>query len=146
MNSEAQVEALREAAARFAAAGGAWVQDAWVEPHQADVRVTAATAEPGLPLRAHLAFVLEPDGRRERILRFTADRDKVESFAPGDQVFPLRVSPRAAAEAGPVARRPGPGRWRQWWRGWSSLVCSWPGSWQAAARGQTTFGAWPKQL
>ncbi|MFJ9742013.1 amidohydrolase [Streptomyces sp. NPDC101166] len=80
---EVQVAALREAAARFAAAGVTWVQDAWVEPHQADVWVTAATTEPGLPLRADLAFILEPDGWRERILRFTADRDKVESSAPG---------------------------------------------------------------
>ncbi|MEU1518433.1 amidohydrolase [Streptomyces sp. NPDC005811] len=79
----AQVAALREAAARFAAAGVTWVQDAWVEPHQADVWVTAATTEPGLPVRADLAFVLEPDGWRERVLRFAADRDKVESSAPG---------------------------------------------------------------
>lgn len=80
---EVQVAALREATARFAAAGVTWVQDAWVEPHQADVWVTAATTGPGLPVRADLAFVLEPDGWRERILRFTADRDKVESSAPG---------------------------------------------------------------
>ena len=80
---EVQVAALREAAARFAAAGVTWVQDAWVEPHHADVWVTAATTEAGLPLRADLAFVLEPDGWRERILRFTADRDRVESSAPG---------------------------------------------------------------
>lgn len=80
---EAQVAALREAAARFAEAGVTWVQDAWVEPHQADVWVTAATTGPGLPLRADLAFVLEPDGWRERIRRFTADRDKVKSSAPG---------------------------------------------------------------
>ncbi|MES5824675.1 amidohydrolase [Streptomyces sp. RG80] len=80
---EAQVAALREAAARFAAGGVTWVQDAWVEPHQADVWVTAATTEPGLPIRADLAFILEPDGWRERVLRFTADREKVESSAPG---------------------------------------------------------------
>lgn len=80
---EAQVAALREATARFAAAGVTWVQDAWVEPHQADVWVTAATTEPGLPVRADLAFVLEPDGWRERVLRFTVDREKVESSAPG---------------------------------------------------------------
>ncbi|KUO16808.1 amidohydrolase [Streptomyces dysideae] len=80
---EAQVAALREAAARFTAAGVTWVQDAWVEPHQADVWVTAATTGSGLPVRADLAFVLEPDGWRERILRFTADREKVESSAPG---------------------------------------------------------------
>ncbi|MFM9591792.1 amidohydrolase [Streptomyces scabiei] len=80
---EAQVAALREATTRFAAAGVTWVQDAWVEPHQADVWVAAATTGPGLPLRADLAFVLEPDGWRERILRFTADRDMVESSAPG---------------------------------------------------------------
>ncbi|KUO09729.1 amidohydrolase [Streptomyces sp. DSM 15324] len=80
---EVQVAALREAAARFAAAGVTWVQDAWVEPHQADVWVTAATTGPGLPVRADLAFVLKPEGWRERILRFTADRDKVERSAPG---------------------------------------------------------------
>ncbi|MCX4405901.1 MULTISPECIES: amidohydrolase [unclassified Streptomyces] len=80
---EAQVAALREAAARFAAAGVTWVQDAWVEPHHADVWITAATTEPGLPVRADLAFILEPDGWRERIARFVADRDLVESAAPG---------------------------------------------------------------
>ncbi|MFE3855210.1 amidohydrolase [Streptomyces griseorubiginosus] len=80
---EAQVAALREAAARFAAAGVTWVQDAWVEPHQADVWVTAATTGPGLPVRADLAFVLEPGDWRERITRFAADRDRVESSAPG---------------------------------------------------------------
>ncbi|GGS29480.1 amidohydrolase [Streptomyces humidus] len=80
---EAQVAALREAAARFAAAGVTWVQDAWVEPHHADVWMAAATTGPGLPVRADLAFILEPDGWRERIARFAADRERVESAAPG---------------------------------------------------------------
>ncbi|WP_369227918.1 amidohydrolase [Streptomyces sp. R39] len=80
---EAQVAALREAAAGFAAAGVTWVQDAWVEPQHADVWITAATTRPGLPVRADLAFILEPDGWRERIARFAADRDRVESAAPG---------------------------------------------------------------
>ncbi|WP_128378042.1 amidohydrolase [Streptomyces cavernae] len=80
---EAHVDALREAAARFAAAGITWVQDAWVAPHHADVWVTAATTGPGLPVRADLCFILEPDGWRERIARFTADRRRVESGAPG---------------------------------------------------------------
>ncbi|MFF5365342.1 amidohydrolase [Streptomyces scabiei] len=80
---EAQVAALREATARFAAAGVTWVQDAWAEPHHAHVWITAAATEPGLPVHADLAFVLEPDGWRERIARFAADRDRVESAAPG---------------------------------------------------------------
>ncbi|GKQ41987.1 amidohydrolase [Streptomyces sp. A012304] len=80
---EVQVAALREAAARFAAAGVTWVQDAWVEPHHADVWVTAAITGTGLPVRADLCFILEPDGWRERIARFAADRARTESAAPG---------------------------------------------------------------
>jgi predicted amidohydrolase YtcJ len=80
---EAHVAALREAAARFAAAGVTWVQDAWVEPHHADVWITAATTDPGLPVRADLCFILEPDGWRQRIARFAADRERTESAAPG---------------------------------------------------------------
>ncbi|WP_405606738.1 amidohydrolase [Streptomyces sp. NBC_00076] len=80
---EKQVAALREAAARFACAGVTWVQDAWVEPHHTDVWITAATTGPGLPVRADLAFVLKPDGWRERIARFAADRHRVQSAAPG---------------------------------------------------------------
>ncbi|TLS43705.1 amidohydrolase [Streptomyces montanus] len=80
---EAHVDALREACARFAASGVTWVQDALVEPHHADAWVTAATTGPGLPVRADLCFLLEPDGWRERIARFAADRERVESAAPG---------------------------------------------------------------
>ncbi|GAA3811298.1 amidohydrolase [Streptomyces phyllanthi] len=80
---EVQVAALREAAAGFAAAGVTWVQDALVEPHHIDAWITAMTTGPGLPVRADLGFLLEPDGWRERITRFAADRDRVESEAPG---------------------------------------------------------------
>jgi predicted amidohydrolase YtcJ len=80
---EEQVDALREATDRFAAAGVTWVQDALVLPHHADVWVTAATTGPGLPVRADLCFLLEPDGWRESIARFVADRERVESAAPG---------------------------------------------------------------
>ncbi|WP_328545237.1 hypothetical protein [Streptomyces europaeiscabiei] len=52
---------LRETAARFAASGATWVQDAWVEPHHADVWITAATSGPGLPVRADLGFFLRPE-------------------------------------------------------------------------------------
>ncbi|MDX3586190.1 hypothetical protein [Streptomyces europaeiscabiei] len=57
---DAQV-VLRETAARFAASGATWVQDAWVEPHYADVWITAATSGPGLPVRADLGFFLRPE-------------------------------------------------------------------------------------
>ncbi|KUN92545.1 amidohydrolase [Streptomyces caeruleatus] len=80
---ETQVAALREAAGRFAAAGVTWLQDAWVEPHHNDVWITAATTGPGLPVRADLGFVLLPDNWRQRITRFVADRERVESAAPG---------------------------------------------------------------
>ena len=78
-----QVSALREATTRFAAAGVTWVQDALVTPGHADVWVTAATTGPGLPVRADLCFLLEPDGWRERIADIAADRERVESAAPG---------------------------------------------------------------
>ncbi|GGL08285.1 amidohydrolase [Streptomyces flaveus] len=80
---EAQVDALRETAARFAASGVTWVQDAWVEPHHADVWITAATSGPGLPVRADLGFFLGPEHWRENILRLAAERERVEGAAPG---------------------------------------------------------------
>ncbi|MGW2638721.1 amidohydrolase [Streptomyces sp. NPDC001348] len=84
---ETHVAALREAAALFAAAGVTWVQDALVEPHHIDAWITAATTGPGLPVRADLGFLLEPGpepgGWRERVARFAADRDRVESEAAG---------------------------------------------------------------
>jgi predicted amidohydrolase YtcJ len=60
-----------------------WVQDALVEPHLAAAWITAATTGPGLPVRADLGFLLQPDGWRETVARFTADRERVESTAAG---------------------------------------------------------------
>ncbi|MGI5199336.1 amidohydrolase [Streptomyces sp. CA-288835] len=80
---EVQVEALRETAARFAASGVTWMQDAWVEPHHADVWITAATSGPGLPVRADLGYFLGPEHWRENILRIAAERERVEGAAPG---------------------------------------------------------------
>ena len=80
---EVQVEALRETAARFAASGVTWMQDAWVEPHHADVWITAATNGPGLPIRADLGYFLGPEHWRENILRLAAERERVEGAAPG---------------------------------------------------------------
>ncbi|WP_328772752.1 amidohydrolase [Streptomyces sp. NBC_00286] len=80
---EVQVEALRETAARFAASGVTWMQDAWVEPHHADVWLTAATSGPGLPVRADLGYFLGPEHWRENILRIAAERERVEGAAPG---------------------------------------------------------------
>ena len=77
------VDALREAAARFAAAGVTWVQDALVTPDLVDVWINAATTGGGLPVRADLCFLLEPDGWRKRIERFRSDRERIESAAPG---------------------------------------------------------------
>ncbi|MFJ9634563.1 amidohydrolase [Streptomyces sp. NPDC101175] len=82
-SAEDHVDALRDAAARFAASGVTWVQDALVLPDHAEVWVTAATTGPGLPVRADLCFLLEPEGWRERVGRFPADRERVESAAPG---------------------------------------------------------------
>ncbi|MFF6802066.1 amidohydrolase family protein [Streptomyces sp. NPDC012616] len=80
---DTQVDALRTTAARFAASGVTWVQDAWVEPHHADVWITAATSGPGLPIRADLGFFLGPDHWRERVGRLAAERMRVEGAAPG---------------------------------------------------------------
>ncbi|MGW2722706.1 amidohydrolase [Streptomyces sp. NPDC001492] len=80
---ETQVDALRQTAARFAASGVTWMQDAWVEPHHADVWITAATTGPGLPVRADLGFFLGPDHWREQLPRLAAERERVESAAPG---------------------------------------------------------------
>jgi predicted amidohydrolase YtcJ len=80
---DTQVDALRETAARFAAAGVTWVQDAWVEPHHADVWITAATTGRGLPIRADLGFFLGPEHWREQLPRLAAQRERVEGAAPG---------------------------------------------------------------
>ncbi|NGO46177.1 amidohydrolase [Streptomyces ureilyticus] len=80
---EVQVEALRETAARFAASGVTWMQDAWVEPHHADVWITAATSGPGLPVRADLGYFLGPEHWPESLLRIAAERERVEGAAPG---------------------------------------------------------------
>ncbi|MFE6498449.1 amidohydrolase [Kitasatospora sp. NPDC057738] len=77
-----QVAALRESTAALAAAGITWLQDAWVEPAQVDTWL-AAVAEEGLPVRAGLALLLEPDGWRERLPRLAADRDRVEAAGHG---------------------------------------------------------------
>ncbi|WP_055526371.1 amidohydrolase [Streptomyces graminilatus] len=80
---EAMVDALCETAARFAAAGVTWVQDAWVEPRHAEVWITAAVNGPGLPVRADLGFFLGPENWREQLPLFTAKRARVEGAAPG---------------------------------------------------------------
>jgi predicted amidohydrolase YtcJ len=80
---DTQVNALRATAARFAAAGVTWMQDAWVEPHHADVWITAATTGPGLPVRADLGFFLGPENWRERVGLLAAERERVEGAAPG---------------------------------------------------------------
>ncbi|MFD4655685.1 amidohydrolase [Kitasatospora sp. NPDC058444] len=77
-----QVAALRESTAALAAAGITWLQDAWVEPAQVDTWL-AAVAEDGLPVRAGLALLLEPDGWRERLPHLAADRDRVEATGRG---------------------------------------------------------------
>lgn len=80
---QAHVDALCETAARLAAAGVTWVQDALVEPHHADVWITAATNGPGLPIRADLGFFLGPEQWREQLPRLADKRARVEGAAPG---------------------------------------------------------------
>ncbi|MEU5863248.1 amidohydrolase family protein [Nonomuraea sp. NPDC047529] len=75
-----RLTALREATTRLAAAGVTWVQDALAGPEEAETWIAAAE---DLPVRAGLAFLMEPEHWREQIGRFPGDQDRVESAAPG---------------------------------------------------------------
>lgn len=82
MTRQQALDALAVASARFAAAGLAWVQDAWVEPH--DVDSWLAAAEEGvLAFRADLGLWCDPNTWRDQLGHFTVTRERVAAAAPG---------------------------------------------------------------
>ena len=76
------VRALTVASAGFAAAGLAWVQDAWVEPHGVDAWL-AADSERVLGFRADLGLWCDPSTWRHQLEHFAATRERVSVEAPG---------------------------------------------------------------
>ncbi|MEU1285972.1 amidohydrolase [Kitasatospora sp. NPDC005856] len=79
---EQQVEALLAATRLLAAAGVTWVQDAWVEPHQVEPWIAAASSG-RLSVRANLAFLLQPEHWREQLDALPELRARVERGAAG---------------------------------------------------------------
>lgn len=82
MTREQAMEALAYTSAGFAAAGLAWVQDAWVEPHDVDSWLAAAR-NGVLSFRADLGLWCDPNTWRDQLDHFTATRDRVAAAAPG---------------------------------------------------------------
>jgi predicted amidohydrolase YtcJ len=79
---EQALDALTFASAGFVAGGLAWVQDAWVEPH--DVDSWLAAAEEGvLAFRADLGLWCDPNTWRQQVDHFVTTRDRVSAAAPG---------------------------------------------------------------
>ncbi len=82
MTREQALDALTIASANFASAGIAWVQDAWVEPH--DVDSWLAAAEEGvLRFRADLGLWCDPNTWRDQLADFAETRERVAAAAPG---------------------------------------------------------------
>jgi predicted amidohydrolase YtcJ len=78
----ARTEALRSATADFAAAGIAWVQDAWSEP--ADVEAWIRAAHAGvLSVRADLALWADAQSWRDQVDGFVSSRAAVAAGAAG---------------------------------------------------------------
>ena len=76
------LDALTIASANFASAGIAWVQDAWVEPH--DVTSWLAAAEEGvLRFRADLGLWCDPNTWPDQLAHFVETRERVAATAPG---------------------------------------------------------------
>ena len=82
MTRDQALDALAVASANFAAAGIAWVQEAWVEPQ--DVAWWLAAADEGvLGFRADLGLWCDPNTWREQLAGFVASRDRVAAAAGG---------------------------------------------------------------
>ena len=82
MTREQAVDALTLAAAGFASAGIAWVQDAWVEPDTMQTWLVGAEAG-AMTFRANLAWLAEPEGRWREVLPALSDlKARVDASAP----------------------------------------------------------------
>ncbi|GAA1594007.1 amidohydrolase [Leucobacter chromiireducens] len=76
---EQRLDAIERATTQYAALGMTWVQDAWVEPGDLPVYLTAA--EQGrLHTRINLAFRADPARWREQLAEFTSGRASVRAL------------------------------------------------------------------
>ncbi|WP_125098279.1 amidohydrolase [Leucobacter chromiireducens] len=76
---EQRLDAIDRATRQYAALGMTWVQDAWVEPGDLPVYLTAA--EQGrLHTRINLAFRADPARWREQLAEFTSNRARVRAL------------------------------------------------------------------
>lgn len=73
-----RIAALGTAADYYLSHGVTWVQDAWVEPHDVDTYVAAATSG-ALRMRFNLAFYADPRHFDSQAADFAAARDRVEA-------------------------------------------------------------------
>ena len=71
-----RVGAIESATRRYAAQGTTWVQDAWVDPTDIEVYLTAA-AEKRLHTRINLALRADPHNWREQVEAFQATRERI---------------------------------------------------------------------
>jgi predicted amidohydrolase YtcJ len=89
MTREQGLAALAFTSQCFSSAGLAWVQDAWVEPHDVDTWLAAA-AEGILTFRADLGLWCDPNSWRGQLDHFVATRDRVAQEA-GDRLSATTV-------------------------------------------------------
>lgn len=76
------VQAVRSATQRLAASGITWVQDAWVEPREAEAWM-AAMGTGQIPVRADLALWCDPHAWRNQLDHFVAAREQAAGCAAG---------------------------------------------------------------
>jgi predicted amidohydrolase YtcJ len=76
---DVRVQALRTAAAYYAARGVTWVQDAWVEPADVDTYIEAARRDE-LGVRFNLALYADPRHFDSQIELFAESRRRVEEL------------------------------------------------------------------
>lgn len=74
-----RLDAIERATKAYAALGMTWVQDAWVEPRDIEVYLTAAEQD-RLHARVNLAFRADPARWREQLAEFTTARATVRSL------------------------------------------------------------------
>lgn len=85
LREELQVEALRSATAQAAAVGLTWMQDAWVEPHEVPIYLSAQRAG-ALHVGVNLAFRADPSDWRSQVAVFNGLRDEVDAADSGGVV------------------------------------------------------------
>ncbi len=93
LGQEIQIEALRTATASAAAVGVTWMQDAWVEPNEVPVYLSALRAG-ALSVGVNLAFRAEPTDWRSQVPLFSGLRAEVSAAGSPPAGRPGRVTAR----------------------------------------------------